>query len=177
MSATYSTPTSCGLNRASVEILAASTIKHVGYLPGDDLDASVTKLGGRIQYSDSNEVLLNSDSGSLVVNGPANFEINLATNTSQIRDRFTIAHEIGHYVLHYLYARQVLKQDVLKMKATRYGSGEVEREANWFAAAFLMPKEAFTEEFKKFHSPAVVSLKFKVSMQAAEIRAKVLGLD
>lgn len=50
-----------------------------------------------------------------------------------------------------------------------------EWEANWFAAAFLMPKEVFEEKIKSTSLQDAANF-FDVSMSAAKIRAKSLGL-
>jgi Zn-dependent peptidase ImmA (M78 family) len=94
-----------------------------------------------------------------------------------MRDRFTIAHELGHYVLHYLYAKQVLKQNLTKVIAQRYGSGREETEANLFAACFLMPEDEYREQFGLLAgSHTDLSEKFGVSTRASRLRASNLNL-
>jgi Zn-dependent peptidase ImmA (M78 family) len=53
-----------------------------------------------------------------------------------------MAHELGHYFLHYLFQNQT---ESLVIK--REGTNRAESEANWFAEAFLMPAEEFEKEF------------------------------
>ena len=68
------------------------------------------------------------------------------------------------------------------MRATRWvdetdkSQKRAEWEANWFAAAFLMPKDNFTADYKAL-GLASVAAKYGVSTTAAEIRAKSLGLS
>ena len=96
------------------------------------------------------------------------------------RDKFTIAHELGHLILHYpLVARE---NPGVPMCATRWVDESnadlvrAEWEANWFAAAFLMPSDEFIARYQSGGlSPA--ALRFKVSVPAAKIRAKSLGLS
>jgi Zn-dependent peptidase ImmA (M78 family)/DNA-binding XRE family transcriptional regulator len=59
-------------------------------------------------------------------------------NQSAVRLRFDLAHELGHLVLHRNYVEEDLNDDEL------YNS--VEDEANYFAAAFLLPKETFSKD-------------------------------
>ncbi len=62
-------------------------------------------MGGSVSVKDT----LYEDperSGSLYVDGPDKFKIVVPAHTSQVRDRFTIAHELGHYVVHYLWRRK-----------------------------------------------------------------------
>lgn len=115
----------------------------------------------------------------MVVRSSTDFTIYLPTMTSPARDRFTIAHELGHLFLHYpTLARDYPGQVMI---ATRWVDDDdpdqkrAEWEANWFAAAFLMPANAFTQAYR-CESPEEVSDSFGVSMQAVTVRAKSLGL-
>ncbi|MFC2015020.1 helix-turn-helix domain-containing protein [Chloroflexota bacterium] len=80
------------------------------------------------------------------------------------RIRFSIAHEVGHLVLHH-----PPKNSVKGM----------EKEANEFAAALLMPKQIMREEFitpVTLYSLAQMKVKWRVSMQALILRAKSLRI-
>ena len=159
------------LPRADISAIAENVRKKVGYGPGDPLEPVVVKLGGEIQYVDAGD-----DSGSIVVE-PGRFWICLPNDTSLVRDRFTIAHELGHYVLHYLYQNQRNHRNIAYLRAQRYGSDQAEFEANWFAAAFLMPAPLFREMFKQSHKNLyAVAQYFAVSPQAAQVRAESLNL-
>jgi len=172
----FSVPEPTGLRRNDVEALAENIAAQMGYLPGADIFSAVVEAGGRVDYKDYWDSK-NIDSGSLVVYGEGNFEIFLSTETSHLRDKFTVAHELGHYVLHYLYPRQVLSKPINYLKADRYGTNKTEWEANWFAAAFLMPKRKFTNDFRSAQGRIrEVSELFGVSESAVKIRARSLGL-
>lgn len=168
----FSKPAQSGLSKADVQKLAENIASQVGYNPGDDIFDVLKKLGGRYRYLDLSKDT-DSDSGSLYVHGEGNFEVVIATNTSVVRDRFTIAHEIGHYILHYIYNKRSGKQVLLPMSATRYGSDRIEWEANWFAASFLMPVDKFKESYARNNGDVEeVSKEFGVSFQAAKVRAE-----
>ena len=173
--ADYAAASASHLTKGSIHRLAESVAKQLGYEPGDDLTALVKKLGGEVQYKDfwgGDQ----SDSGSTVISGEGSFIIYIARQTSYERDRFTIAHELGHYVLHYLWAKRKGK-DVQAMRANRYGSDRTEWEANWFAAAFLMPEQPFQDYFSEVDGDiTLIADKFGVSSTAARIRAQALGL-
>jgi hypothetical protein len=101
------------------------------------------------------------DGHRIVLHGPS----------SERRRRFTIAHEIGHFVLH---PRRLAPQ--------RNGGGnmawqEQEREADQFAAELLMP-EVLVREAVSLHGPDTGRLadRFEVSRQAMLTRLKWLGL-
>ena len=170
----YASPQPSNLNKESVYRLAENVAKQIGYRPRGDLHEIVAKLGGRVSYRD---FWSDSDSGSLVVESPNDFVIFIAENTSHERDQFTIAHELGHYVLHYLWPARDSEAPAGKMKANRYGSDRAEWEANWFAAAFLMPEEDFHRSFLTTRGDFVsLAEDFGVSVLAAKTRAKALGL-
>ncbi len=126
----------------------------------------VKKLKGNIQYQGYDD-WLKSEDGSIIVRGKEDFDIYVSSFTGPLKDRFTIAHEIGHYFIH-------SQMGKIPGRAKRF-SGKigtrVEWEANWFAAGFLMP----TSEIKKCASLGITELagKFNVSTQVASIRKKL----
>lgn len=100
--------------------------------------------------------------------------------TSSERDRFTIAHELGHYFLHFPLVRK--KFPGASMVATRWvdetdtDQRRAEWEANWFAAAFLMPNDLFKADADlSSNDIQYLSLKYGVSMHAAQIRLATLS--
>jgi Zn-dependent peptidase ImmA (M78 family) len=165
---TFSPAKECGASKATIEAFAARFAQSVGYGPGDDLDPIVRRLGGKIAYRSFAD-LGDSSHASVRVWKEGDFEIVLPDYTNAARDRFSIAHEIGHYVLHYPLVKG-------PMVAARYGSTRVEWEANWFAAGFLMPEEAFRKQFAARKDPQAVATFFKVSNAAAMARVKALQL-
>ena len=167
------------LNKNAIAALAEQVAVQAKYASGDELEPVVSHMGGEIQYMDLYGVTLsgNSDAGSIQIDGFRNFKITLAHHTGVLRDRFTVAHELGHYVLHYLYPTQVLKTSLNKVIAQRYGSGLEETEANLFAACFLMPENEYREQHAKLSgSHTELSAKFGVSTRASRLRASNLNL-
>lgn len=129
-----------------------------------DVKALVVALGGVVQYSDVPE--------SLDVHGPGSFVVNIPTHTSGRRDRFTIAHELAHYFLHYRYPNLEGRQTF-----GRGGRNRAETEANVFASSLLMPADKFTWAYHELDGDAwALARRFDVSPAAAEVRAHVLGL-
>jgi Zn-dependent peptidase ImmA (M78 family)/transcriptional regulator with XRE-family HTH domain len=86
------------------------------------------------------------------------------------RSRFDAAHEIGHLLLH----RHVGQED-LEDKSVRE---HIEYEANMFAGAFLLPRNAMLREFYSTRLKHLEGLKarWRVSMQAIAHRAKDIGI-
>jgi predicted transcriptional regulator len=172
----YSHPEPSGISKEMVERMAALVAAELGYQPGVPWGDVIEALGGKITYQTIWE-MEDSTSGSIRIADEGDFEIFLAAHTGAERDRFTIAHELGHYFLHFLFPRQ-LGRKVGSLRATRYGSGRVEWEANWFAAGFLMPeaefRRAYTETSRDLFA---LSEHFGVSKKAVEVRAKSLKLE
>lgn len=169
-------PTPINKSASTIANIARSIAKQVGFEPGGDLNEVVRRLGGKISHVDlmGNN---STDSGSIEVHG-SSFEIRLAIATGPLRDRFTIAHELGHFVLHYLYRKQKLDENLNTLVAQRFGSNQAEKEANWFAAAFLMPAEDYIREHANCAGDhTALSRIFKVSRRASEIRAAALKLS
>lgn len=88
------------------------------------------------------------------------------------RQRFTIAHELGHFLLHKPSQRHV---DVTFARRSG-GKDKIESEADKFAATLLMPEE----EVRRAVSEGLTSLeklasKFGVSVLAARFRVQSLG--
>lgn len=104
------------------------------------------------------------------------------------RRRFTIAHEIGHLLLHDHEDLHVDRNaSFLVMRRDGHsstGESHIEREANLFAAELLMPFDfllqdlegADTLNFGNDGAIADLAAKYKVSAQAMSIRLGSLGL-
>lgn len=100
------------------------------------------------------------------------------------RKSFTIAHELGHYILH----KDLLDKENELVSYIKSWTGNVlpalprsleynkmEAEANDFAARLLMPEETFKKVCECSNSIEDVAHYFGVSVQAATIRANNLG--
>jgi Zn-dependent peptidase ImmA (M78 family) len=177
----YEKPSPCEFSREQIYEISEQIARDVAhYKSGEDIVSAVNRLGGEVVYQDFWE-MEDTDSGSIQVEPDNSFRIFLPNHTSKQRDRFTIAHELGHFVLHYILPRSREQGQNTAMgdglKATRFGSGQVEIEANWFAAAFLMPSGEFRAKFEEFGKDLDLTADFfDVSVAAATVRAKSLGL-
>ena len=129
--------------------------------------------------------LLANASGVLVVeNGRGMIGYNV--NHSQVRQRFTVAHEIGHYVLHVKGQQQQLFVDrsiFNRDEGSSTGDDAEEVQANQFAAALLMPEKMVREEIAKSafdlddeDDVSNLAKRFNVSAAAMTFRLKNLGL-
>jgi len=101
------------------------------------------------------------------------------------RRRFTIAHEIGHLVLHVPVAKEAFYDRPTDIREIEEGSpGEEppelrkrEREANAFARELLMPEPLVDEQAHAtgFNLPALAD-RFEVSVPAMRLRLRLLKL-
>lgn len=130
-----------------------------------DLDELIRILGGRVELA--------HDSESLHVRKPGDFTVFVPRMTSARRDRFTVAHELGHYFLHYIFPGQLDER-----RFNRGASNVVETQANVFAASLLMPVDFFRKAWKGHGGDSwAVARQFDVSPNAADVRAQVLSLE
>ncbi len=107
-------------------------------------------------------------------------------NHSETRQRFTIAHELGHFFLH-AGDPVFVDQAFVMMRDTASSEGEKleEREANLFAAELLMPAKLITKEVEGMDDIDIVedgkierlAKKFGVSIQAMSFRLANLGVS
>ena len=90
------------------------------------------------------------------------------------RQRYTIAHELGHFCLH----RHLKQRFEDKIFFRGVEANKPEWQANDFASAILMPEDRFREMVRSGESKVeVLAKEFKVSTLALRIRAKNLGIS
>jgi Zn-dependent peptidase ImmA (M78 family) len=172
----YAAAVQSGIAKSAIYRFGEATAQRLGYTARDDLHDLVARMGGEIDVEDT--LLVDPEiAGSLYVDAPGKFRIVVPSHTSPRRDRFTIAHELGHYFLHYLLPRKDNPDAPERVVAFRSGSKRIEWEANWFAAAFLMPEADFKAAFDEFEGDArFIAEHFGVSEAAVRIRAGEVGL-
>ncbi|HLO73880.1 MAG TPA: ImmA/IrrE family metallo-endopeptidase [Flavobacterium sp.] len=150
------------------------------YKVGFDIDKLVKHL--KIELIKKRFDFESDISGLLAINN--NRAVISVNSTEDVkRQRFTIAHEIGHLTLH---SKDqpffVNKTSKVMYRNNASATGEIfkEREANAFAAALLMPRELISNEIDECEfggDEAVKHLakRFKVSEQAMSFRLSNLG--
>lgn len=164
------------IERAAEALLAAHQSTPV------PVEAIATDLALLIEPT----ALADSVSGILVVSTGRGV-IGVNKSHSFRRQRFTIAHEIGHYVLHRDQAQLFIDKDyrVFFRDERPQDAGDLrERDANAFAAALLMPRARVSRIAKSHHfelgdedGPVLELAKmFEVSSQAMTYRLANLGI-
>ncbi|WP_415060881.1 ImmA/IrrE family metallo-endopeptidase [Flavobacterium sp.] len=142
----------------------------------------VKKLAKLLKINLKEENLSDDVSGFFVMTD-TDSNITYNKRNGKVRQRFTIAHEIGHYILHSKEQPIFIDKTpsvMFRNNSSSTGEDFKEREANAFAASLLMPKKLIEQEIQ--HSPndvdqAIEHLanKFKVSQQAMSFRLSNLG--
>jgi uncharacterized protein DUF955 len=152
--------------------------EYLATFGGDELPAPVESiaedlLGLRIEQCDLGEC-----SGMLI---PAErlVLVNAAEATSgdipTRRHRFTIAHELGHWICHAKGIEEAptfCRAQDLSQDADR----AIEREANVFGAELLMPEAAVRDAWAAFPDTTELAARFGVSTLAAQWRLYSFGL-
>ena len=132
-----------------------------------ELPVSVGKIvrhyGAKIIYNSDVDLLCEGESGRIVI---YNDDVVIVVRDSEPQQclRFTILHEIGHYLLGHLGAAGELSRDKV--------TSPDEQSADAFAARVLMP--AVVLWAMNVQTPDEIAVNCNVSHAAAEIRAKRL---
>jgi Zn-dependent peptidase ImmA (M78 family) len=162
-----------------IETLASKILDDIGIFRAPVNIKKVAEiLGVRVKMDDFGEGI----SGFLVFKN-GNGLIGINPDESRVRQRFTIAHELGHYNLHCNKSESFFVSKIhFRDEDSSTGEMKKEREANAFAAAILMPKRMLQEAIESIPSfytedMAIKSLakKFDVSTMAMSIRLSKLG--
>lgn len=108
-----------------------------------------------------------------VTPGSDKFQIRINRYETDVRQRFTIAHEIAHFLLHRDYIRTGIVDNVMYRSSL---SSKRETEANRLAADIVMPYPLINAELAKMggirDEAAAVALarQFRVSLPAMKVR-------
>lgn len=145
-----------------VDVVKIANANDIKVYEGD-LDK---KVSGAIRYNKEEE----------------KFEILVNKNDAKVRQRFTIAHEIGHYFLHQEFLmKEELHIDIMYRKN---GENEIEieeekereRQVDYFAGALLMNQTLLEKMHKENNSIQELADIFNVSVSAMTVRLDTLGI-
>ncbi len=138
-----------------IEEVASTLLHQIGCYPAsfihliDDVGIDVQQVAIRLEIELMEYDFGDDVSGVLLRDGDK-AKIGYSTQTGRKRQRFTIAHELGHYMLNH--QRQGVFVDTPEKYFTLFrdsnsskGEDFQEREANAFAAALLMPLDLVRE--------------------------------
>lgn len=109
------------------------------------------------------------------------FDILINKNDARVRQRFTVAHELGHYFLHQDFLKKedvhidIMYRTVGKNEAEIEEEKAREREVDYFAGALLMNK-MLLEKIRNENTIDELAQIFDVSVSAMTVRLDILGL-
>ncbi|WP_102694165.1 XRE family transcriptional regulator [Rummeliibacillus pycnus] len=144
----------------------------IGDQPIEDIVEIAESMGFTVINTDYQEDKVDAFGSLNKINDNEYYVIATGHSSSFYRQQFSLAHEIGHWILHQDLNPQELDKDEYKT---------MEEEANRFASAFLLPKDTFTMDLTKKiidDIDSYYSLKkiWKVSMAAMIKRARDLDI-
>ena len=141
--------------------------------PPVDAEALARALGIKVYYLDLGEGVYGVLNRHPDLAGPSGYAIYVNKRDSHVRQRFTLAHEVAHFVLH----RDLIDSEVVDRAMYRSDlSTSHETQANRLAADILMPGHLLRREFAATNDIAALARRFDVSTAAMEIRLKSLRL-
>ena len=134
-----------------------------------DLDGMARALGLVVEERWFDE----ADTAGMIERAGRTYRISLNHMDSPRRKRFTLAHEIAHYILH----RDLIGDGITDRGLYRSRlSDTIERQANRYAANLLMPSGLVRAAWREGDcSVAGMAARFNVSEEAARIRLSELG--
>lgn len=167
--------------REDINRLADDLRMELGLAFPVDPRKAVEALGGTVEFG---EDCGHPDAdGMIKLTNEGSFEIRVREQAAN-RERFTLAHELGHLVLHtgFFDAEPPIgESDYIDTVYMRAGHSDEESEANEFAGAFLMPARQFHVVARQHLRDGTYDLSpiaehFGVSVDAARVRGRWLGL-
>jgi Zn-dependent peptidase ImmA (M78 family) len=118
------------------------------------------------------EPMKDEESGSLSKDKKGNWIMKVNSLHHPNRQRFTISHELGHFIKHRAIHNTFKDSTFFRNNESNY----IEVEANKFAAELLMPKQIFDTYIQNVSSKVEdIAKHFQVSSMAVRIRAKELN--
>lgn len=176
------------MNRKEIESKAIDTLQRTEYEDSSDYIDAID-VAKKLGFVVGNAVLEKDVDGFILINEGADNILGIKTdkligvNSAQelAWKRFIIAHEIGHYVLHY---NKQKDKGMYAHRDHKKGKDDVENEADFFAANLLMPRDKFMEKYKELQEKhlskedmiILLANKFIVTKPMVERRFKELGL-
>lgn len=156
------------IENTSEEILNKLNIKNI--------PVQVEEIASKLQIKISRAP--SKDFSGLLIRKDGHALIGVNDNEAPVRQRFTIAHELGHFFLHprkdtFVDYRDN-KKDIMRTA--------VEKQANMFAAALLMPRTLLEKDFrtlikKGFGEAELMFLADKYQVSEDAMKFRLLNLN
>ena len=167
-------------NRSDLERRAREVLTQHGLyaLPIDPV-----QVANRLGISVNNAKFSDDSWAGLVTKSGSNTRIFVEQSDPPYRKRFSIAHELGHHFLHLLEDGEIIDKRVDMFREREPSGGPIseqrlkEIQANWFAAALLMPEDLVRAEWQKNPNIRNMARAFNVSEEAMGYRLDALDLS
>ncbi|MDC3416674.1 ImmA/IrrE family metallo-endopeptidase [Aquibacillus salsiterrae] len=151
------------MRTAYVRRITKELIEKYNYQPPIPVEDLIAKLGLTIR-----EVSTELDIDAKLDANKMRITVN-RFQTNPFRRRFSLAHELGHFVLnHHI--------KPWEFEDPETGKSFVEPEADEFAGSLLLPQQLLTEHIKKGVPLNDIQTKFQVSNQALWVRLEIYRL-
>ncbi|MCX6238799.1 MAG: ImmA/IrrE family metallo-endopeptidase [Bacteroidia bacterium] len=171
------------MNRKKIEDITSQILTEFN---SNELPIPIKKIAERLGIKIHTYDLGDNISGVLVINQDQGF-IGINPKEPSVRQRFTMAHELGHFLLHKNSSDSIFIDKEYKVlfrdQKSATGENKREQEANAFAASILMPRKLLIEQiqnhFLDLTDEVVVkqlAKMFDVSVIAMTIRISNLSL-
>lgn len=169
------------IRRRRIQALVDKLLNEHGiYSPPVPVDRIIRALGIRLHVD-----ALEGDISGFAFRNRHGSVIGVNTWHPLVRQRFTMAHELGHLLLHDVEKIRVDRGFILKLRSdiSSQGIDQEEVEANRFAAELLMPEGFLESDIKAMsgidllddENVSALAKRYEVSKQALLIRLVALG--
>lgn len=172
------------MNVRYARMQAEKLVDRLREAPPINVERIAKSLNLKVLYAD-----LGPNVSGLLVSDGTEAQICIQESDAEVRQRFTIGHEIGHHFLRHQFEGgehvHVDQGNYISERGARASDGvdPKEIEANQFAACLLMPSKFVHEKVTELgggplldHHVSRLAEAFKVSDQAMTIRLTTLGL-
>ena len=148
------------LEKVQLETWSFETLSGINYSDGEvSLDAICARETERCGLKTLTGAALKIDAlhpilGRIIFE-PLEIQVFAQAEPNRGRERFTLAHELAHHLLHHGHymSRESCEEDdfVLQSRGIAHGTdiARMEFQANYFAASLLMPRTNFEEDFRR----------------------------
>jgi len=165
------------MTKREIEVFAKQTLNDHG-IQGIPVDPVI--LANKLGIKVSNAVFSDASLSGMIAKRGASTTLLVNDNDSINRKRFTIAHELGHLLLHLHTGNdgEFVDSEVDFFRTESSDGVKIhEVEANQFAAALLMDADLVKKYWNEFKNLETLCEIFQVSESAMGIRLSSLGVD
>lgn len=173
--------------KAQAERLSAQARQDLGLMPAAPLDPWLYAQHISVVVLDFNVIDLSADcklrllvtdgeswSGMTLREGGVT-AIVVNPSHSRARQSSTLMHELAHIILKHVPARVEISSSGLLLLSDY--SEDAEAEADWLAAAMLLPRDSLIARRRRGETIAAIAAAFGTSEQLCEWRVRMTGVD